>query len=553
MKRILIFSTILVLVVSAGAIIYFRWRSDFVKNQLPQLVFLKSDSVYTISYSSVVIDEINGEIKIEDLKLTPDTTHKKEADSLPRVLLEVSTPLLHLSGLHTDEAMMNEEVIARKLLLNDPVVTLYNNHGSRKKKGEDVFTTKDIYKAILRNLVRIKIDSILIDDARYSMVHWRTRDTILSGSPVNISLFHLDISDSTSTDPSRVLFATKAVVNVGDLFINNQNKIYNYRISKIELDSEKKSLTAKSISVRPLLGETAFMRTDGRETDRYDVDVSGASFGNIDVEQALDGNIVADNLEIRKGVIKIYRDKNYPPRNVSKVGRYPHQQLMRLPVDVSIQKLDIRNGYIEYKEKSDVTGNTGKMSFHQVALSITNFTNRRADLRQDAVMHVHMNARFLDAVAFNVRLLLYPNDKKGKFTADGKLGPADATVFNQLIVPLGMATIESGRLNSLEFHFQGNDYGANGKLTVLYNDFKVKLLQKDAEDGRIKSKKLASFLANVALKNDNPKKNKPPRVAHVTYKRDVYKSFFNLIWKTIFTGVRETVGIETEGVKTDTR
>lgn len=552
MKKIFILASILVVVITAGVIIYFKWRTDFVKNQVPGLVYLKSDSLYKISYSSVSIDEINGEVKIEDLYLRPDTMFKKSTNvNLPRTLLEVYIPLLHLTGLNSEEAMVNEQVIARKLFLDNPIVTLYTNKQSEKKKGEEVFTTRDTYKAILRNLIRIKIDTITIKNARYNMVRWQSGDTLLTGSPVNVSLYDLDISDSTATDTSRVLFAKRALVNIDSLSINNEGKLYSYRMSSVALISEKKELTVKGIFIVPLYGEDGFMRQVGRQADRFDVDFSGARFTNIDVDQALDGNIVADKVVIREGQLKIYRDKNLPRHIVNKVGKFPHQLLMKMPVSVSIKKLDINSGSIEYKEKSKVTGNFGKIRFTNMNLSITNLTNRVIDLRENPVCQVHLRAQFLSAVPVNITLRLYPNHDNGKWAADGTLGGTDAAVFNEVVQPLGPAFIESGILNKCEFHLQGNDYGAGGTVTLLYNDLKVKVLEKDAKDGQFKPKKFASFLANAVLKDDNPKKNKPVRVARINYRRDVNKSFFNLVWKSIFTGIRETIGIELDGAKMD--
>jgi hypothetical protein len=233
------------------------------------------------------------------------------------------------------------------------------------------------------------------------------------------------------------------------------------------------------------------------------------------------------------------------------VGKFPHQLLMKMPLSVSIKRLDINSGSIEYKERSNVTGNSGKIRFTNMNLSITNLTNRVIDLRENPVCQVHLRAQFLSAVPINFTLRLYPNSENGKFSADGTLGSSDATVFNQVVQPLGPAFIEEGTINKCEFHLQGNDYGASGTVKLLYKDLKVKVLVKDAKDGQFKPKKLASFLANAVLKDDNPKKNKPVRVAHVNYKRDVTKSLFNLVWKSIFTGIRETIGIELDGVKMD--
>jgi hypothetical protein len=224
-----------------------------------------------------------------------------------------------------------------------------------------------------------------------------------------------------------------------------------------------------------------------------------------------------------------------------------------MPIAVALKKVEINSGYIEYKERSNQTGNSGKIRFHNIALSITNFSNRPQDLAVNPVCGLHLRAKFLNEIPVNINLRLFTQDEKGKFTADGNIEGADATVFNQIIQPMGMANIESGKLNHCEFHLQGNDYGATGTVTVLYNDLKVNLLEKDQEDGQYKSRKLASLLANVAIKNDNPKKNKSIRVARVNYKRDVYKSFFNLVWKSIFSGISETVGIEVKDAKMDTQ
>lgn len=548
MKKILILSVVLVVVLVAAAIVYFNWRHNFIRNKVPELVFLKSDSLYHISYGDVYIDEINGEVDIKDLVLRPDTTHKNDpGDKIPHVMLEVSIPRLHLTGLRTEQAMVNEELIARKLQLSRPVVTLLHNNRREKKEEKergDEFTTRGVYKAILRNLIRIKIDSLIIDTAQYNMVRWQSNDTLLTGSPVNVALFDLDISDSTATDTSRVLFAKRAILNVDSLVITNESKLYSYQVSNIELLSQQKMVTAKTISVIPRLSEEAFMRNAGKQIDRFDVDFTGARFNNIDVDHVLDGNIVADNLTIDRGVLKIFRDKSYPRRNVNKVGQFPHQLLMKMPVDVSIKQLNINSGYIEYKEKSDLTGNSGKIRFNDITIGMTNLTNRQPDLTANPVCNVSLRARFLNVVPVSINLKLYPAHENGKFGASGSIAGTDAKVFNELVTPLGLANIESGKLNSCSFNFDGNDYGAIGTVKLLYNDLKIKLLEKDPADGKYKPKKFASLLANAALKDDNPKKNKPARIAKVNYKRDVNKSFFNLVWKSIFTGVGQTVGIE---------
>ncbi len=45
----------------------------------------------------------------------------------------------------------------------------------------------------------------------------------------------------------------------------------------------------------------------------------------------------------------------------------------------------------------------------------------------------------------------------------------------------------------------------------------------------------------MVIHNENPSPGQPLRVAKPKFTRDPQKSFFNLVWKTIFTGIKETV------------
>ncbi|MBK8784950.1 MAG: hypothetical protein IPN43_00250 [Chitinophagaceae bacterium] len=56
----------------------------------------------------------------------------------------------------------------------------------------------------------------------------------------------------------------------------------------------------------------------------------------------------------------------------------------------------------------------------------------------------------------------------------------------------------------------------------------------------MKKKGLQSLLANVLMKNSNPL-NGVTRSDEINYERDKTKSFFNLLWKSIFSAAKKTV------------
>jgi len=52
------------------------------------------------------------------------------------------------------------------------------------------------------------------------------------------------------------------------------------------------------------------------------------------------------------------------------------------------------------------------------------------------------------------------------------------------------------------------------------------------------------------IKDDNPTKGEPARIADVTFQRTPAASFFNMLWKGVFIGMRETIGLGIVPVKT---
>ncbi len=82
-----------------------------------------------------------------------------------------------------------------------------------------------------------------------------------------------------------------------------------------------------------------------------------------------------------------------------------------------------------------------------------------------------------------------------------------------------------------------------GKLTFLYSNVKVILLKKDEEQNKYKTKVLPTLAAGLLIKDSNPAKGEI-RSSRVDYTRDRYRSMFNLMWKSMFTAVKETAGMK---------
>ena len=141
----------------------------------------------------------------------------------------------------------------------------------------------------------------------------------------------------------------------------------------------------------------------------------------------------------------------------------------------------------------------------------------------------------------SINFLLPDND--GAFNYSGTLGGSDARLFNELLEPLALAKVESGRIEKLSFSVKANRFGSTADVQMLYTDLSVNLLKKDGSV--LKKRGFLSFLANTfVVKNSNPrKKGEAPLRANVRYEHAQDRSFFNLMWKSIFTGIKDNLGI----------
>jgi len=261
----------------------------------------------------------------------------------------------------------------------------------------------------------------------------------------------------------------------------------------------------------------------------------------------LEKDLVAGDLTVNNSSIKIYRDISYPLEPVNKVGHYPSQMIMKSDMPLNIKKVRFKNIYLEYKEKNAKSSKPGAVRFERGEINIENVTNIPAAIKENNIMTISYKANVLGALQMNTTFKFFLNAGDGKFAVDGTLGSCNAKSLNQISVPMARIRIDTGFIDGANFNLTGNDYGARGEFVMRYKDFKIALLKKGEESISGKKRKLLSALANSIIKNDNPQNGKL-RTFTVEYDRDPAKSFFNLVWKSIFTGMKGTFGMPSDKI-----
>jgi hypothetical protein len=457
------------------------------------------------------------------------------------MIFAIAIPELNVAGVKTKKALLDKEIVGRKIEIKEPVIDLH--YTFRGKDSTRKVPTEEIYREVLGNLDMIQFDSVVI-----SRAHLRARNQtgklLIDIRNVDLDLLDVRVDSIGSIDSGRLFFAKDFRLNVSKLAWPSPEKYYDYIFENISLGSARHELKVSHAYIKPRLGENAFVNALPTQDDRFDFSFHNVRFGSVNIRTLTNEYLKAESMTIGNSSLKIYRDLARPRDKKNRVGYYPHQVLDDIPFKFNIKKIIVNNSYVEYKERNHITRQSGRVQLHNVNGSITNFTNDKHVT--DRIMRARITSNFLGSTPLKTNWTFYLFDPGGRFEVSGNAGSINGSALNPLIEPMGPAHIKEGELNSLTFDFDGNDYSMNGTVKMTYNDLKVDLLEKDKGATETDKKFLTSLMANIVIKNDNPKDGDEVRVEKVYLDRNTNRSLFNLCWKTLFKGIRQTVGIKRE-------
>ncbi len=530
--------------IAAGIIGWNLYKYKFIKGKVSTAVYEKTNGLYTIHYDKMELDEVGGYLHVTNLKIVPDTAKFRQMvldKSNPGLLLAIEVPELKISGVKTPEAMLGKKLNGRKLEIDNATVVFY--YAKAHPDSSQGAVKGAIYQQLLGSLKEIQADSVTISNISLTFIDIRNNRKTIEASHISVQLRDVLIDSLHSNDADRFFFARHLQVDAQKAILKNRAGTYFYLFDNIQFNKDEEKLSVASMQIEPQLSEEKFAAFAKLQTDRFNITCKHISLRHIDLARLMQADVIADSLLIQEGIVKVFRDRNYPSDKLSRVGQYPQQLLLRMPINVSIKKMLVGNAFIEYKEKNPKSDFNGRVQFVHANAVISNISNEEARIQKDNHCRVSFNARFLDIAPAHVNLDLLLGDRNGKFMYNGTVEGFDAGKLNVLIQPMGLAQVEKGTVNKLNFSFTGQNNRSDGTVVLLYNDLKLTLLKKDSSEDALKKKKLASFVANIIIKNANPLRKKPVRVANVHFMRDTSRSFFNLMWKSLYAGIKQTAGM----------
>ncbi len=515
--------------------------------KLKELVAKGSDGLYSFQSDSIVTDILQSKVTVINASIIPDFEAMKKLDAdhkAPDDVFKIVFHNLHIDGINIDDILSKKNWDLKSIRIDNPVIDIYHNERAYNKNDKQKGT---LYQRVKNILTHFAVDKITVNDAAVT-IHYtgeKSKRTNIGKADINISDVLLD--SSTQYEKDRVLFAKKAKIHLSDYKTITANNLYTYHLKDVSIDAVNHSLLATNVSFEPNGGKKNFLQQLKYAKEMYNIKAarikcSGMEWWDlVNFERLTADNILFDHLNA-----SAYFDLSLPEPPNAKMDNYPHQLLLEMHLPINVRKIDIENSSFSYEEYHPNVQQTGKIFFDNINGTITNATNMPEQIKQQRMATFSGSGNFMHVSPVTLKINFDLADKtNGHFIADVTMGRLEGSTINSFTPAMSSFVVKRGVMNHASAHVEGNNRSAKGTVLMLYNDLHLTPL-KDTLDanGRQKKKHVTSFIGNTFLiKNNNPAKGEAPRSADCDFERKPNSSFFNLIFKTMLTGVLRTVGL----------
>ena len=542
-----------VFLVLAGIAWFLNVKSrPMLTSRIKTLLYTSTDSLYTISFTKVSTNILTGNATLQNVKIIPDTNRFKQLIALKRApnnLYTVSLKKLVVKHFHPLTLYRERKLQLEEVLFDKPEIIMVNKQFAFNE-GRAPRPIKSPYAFISKNLKEFSIKSIRFRDVSFKYVNKNVKNEVpFAIDDLNITLTDLLVDSTSAEDPTRFYLLKDIVINLNNYAYRTPDKMYDIKLDKLDFRASTGKLRVNHFALAPLHDEMTFGKVAGYARERFNISMNDIMFNGIDLPLYISKQeLWAKEMAIANGFVAVFNQKGLRQKpQGNKIGRFPHQLLQRVNMPILVQKIQLKDIGINYAVYNNESNQKGQITFQHTSGLIKNATNIDKIKAINPIMDVNLNTYLFGQGKLDVNFIFDLTAKDGAFSYNGTLHSFNARVLNQITKPLGLVRINRGSVDKLNFNFKANDMGAKGTVGFSYYDLSVALMKNDPEKDHLVTRGFLSFLANaLIIKSENPGLDGKLVPVSVNYSRPANTSFFNMIWRSLFTGIKYSIGITEE-------
>lgn len=519
-----------------------------IKQELKELVQSTTHGLYTINFSEIHTNFITGSAAIDDVELLPDSNVFKRLiaeSNAPNNLYHIRLKKLSIKRFHPFAIYFDQKINIDQLLFDKPDITMVNKHFDFND-NRPPRPRKSPYDYIKKLFKSLRIADVDFKNARFKYVNNNgPLPEIDSVANLNVNLKDWLIDSLSAQDTTRFYLLKDVNLKLNNYTYATPDSMYHIKVDQLHFNAASGKVNIKQFALAPRYSEGEFAKVAGYARDRYNIQLNNISLDGLDLPAYVQKQeLIANEVHIADGGIWVFNNNSFPKLERDKTGRFPHQLLQLLKMQLILKKIKLSNIDVGYAEFDKDSKHVGKIVFGKTTGEITNVTNKAAFKAQNEVMQANLVSYVMGQGKLAINFKFYLNSPLGAFDYKGAISNLDGRRLNQITKPLGMVQVNKGMIKELAFDIKANQDRAKGTVDFRFNDLSVALLKKEAGRERLVKKGLLSILANaLVLYSDNPTAEGKFTSAKINFERKPTASFFNFMWKTLFQGVKYSVGV----------
>lgn len=481
--------------------------------------------LYQVQVKTAYFDLFNLGISLKNVQLIPDSTIELFNRSPQIAYLNVKR--VSLAYINPWKLFDNSELEIGKIKIIEPELDLY--FFDRKSIPNDD-TNNDIDEFTALNIVGLELKKMRVQ------LHLKNKSKI-SIDRLDFEIAKPVIHPDLFPDISKAIDYKKINLEIKTLVLDNPKAFYTISLDDVEVDNHLSNIKLNGFKMIPKYDKNTFAKKHPYQTDRFVVELEEIGISNLNFERFVNDKILSiEHIDISGLQMEVYRDKNRP-FNFNHFPKLPQQQIRSIKQLLEIEKIKIDNSNIVYLEKVQNGTTAGRVDFEDLKAQIINFGNTEQwQMEREFKINAQVNIYGKTPLFVQLNFPLGSNT----FYASGQLKKSPMYVFNEIVTPGADIHIENGSIKKLDFNFTANHQESSGEMVFLYNDLEVELL-KEKESGEVTERKFLNFLVNrFLLPKENPNRKGEEYHGIIAFDRDKNKSIFNYLWKSVFTGIKDT-------------
>ncbi len=306
---------------------------------------------------------------------------------------------------------------------------------------------------------------------------------------------------------------------------------------------ENQLFVLDSLQLKPLVNKELWGEMNGFQSDWTSLKTDRITAKGIDASLNQSAfQLCVNSIDIRSFILDDYRDKRLPmPKN--HFPKLPADLIHSLPFQLCVDSLITPNAFIQYTEHESFAPEPGTVFFDSMDILLRNICNIKQQQGNNPDLSVSASGRLMGQARADIEVSLSLTDTAQPFRMECRLGTMQLDHMNKSLENLAFLSIRSGELQQMKCSAQGNAMKAWGEMEFLYNDLKIRVIDRKTLKMNFGDALLGFFANTFVVKKSNPTLLLV-RKGPVFYERNTTKSVFNYWVKLVLSGIKTSIGFE---------